>query len=112
MNDYVYQAFRRLYGGGSGKQIFFGVLQKDVEPSSIPSDEERARRRAEAADALTNIDMPERDRRRLAGGAMAVVTAILAAGLLAFDVAPLARLAIGPPAFLAYGYLASAQTGL
>ena len=43
---------------------------------------------------------------------MAVVTAILAAGLLAFDVAPLARLAIGPPAFLAYGYLASAQTGL
>ena len=27
------------------KQIFFGVLQKDVDPSSIPSDEERARRR-------------------------------------------------------------------
>ena len=101
-----------LFPGGQRKQIFFGVLQTEVDESSIPSDEERAQLRAEAAANLMNINMPERDRRRLAGTGMSALTALLAVGLLATHAGPAARLAIAPPLFLSYGYLASAQTGL
>jgi hypothetical protein len=66
-NDPVASMFSNLFTGGSGKQIYFGVLQKDVDQSSVPSADERAQRRKVAADALVNIDMPERERRRLAG---------------------------------------------
>ena len=104
--------FKNLFPGGSNKQIFFGVLQREVDPASVPAPEEQARRREEAAASLTNIDAAERERRMLAGGVGALFTAALAAGLLAADVAPLVRAAIAPPLFLSYGYVASARTGL
>jgi len=110
--DPVSQLFSTLFAGGSGKQIFFGVLQREVDAASVPSDAERAHLRTAAAADLTNIDAAERERRQLAGGVMSVLTAALAAALLASDVAPPARAAIAPPLFLAYGYLASARTGL
>ena len=78
----------------------------------LPSAEERERRREVAAAELTNIDMDERGRRRLAGGAMSAVTAALATYLLASHAPTLTRAAIAPPLFLAYGFLASARTGL
>ena len=112
MDDPLARAFSMLFTGGSGKRIYFGVLQQDVQPSEVPAADERAARRAVAAEQLVNIDMPERERRRLAGAAAAAGTAALAIGLLAFDAPALSRVAIGPPLFLAYGYLASAQTGL
>ena len=104
--------FQRLFPGGSGKKIFFGVLQVDVDPADAPTEEERERRQAAAAEALTNIDLPERERRRLAGGVLSVLTAALAAALLATDAPAATRIAIGPPLFLSYGYLRSAQQGL
>lgn len=110
--DPIAARFRSLFAGSSGKQIFFGVLQRDVDPSSLPSEEEQARRRQEAAASLTNIDMDERERRKVAGSAFAVVTAALAVWMLATDIAPLARAAIGPPLFLSYGYLKSYEEGL
>ena len=104
--------FSRLFPGGSNKKIFFGVLQVDVDETDVPSEEERARRRAAAAESLTNIDMAERERRRLAGTVLAVLTAALGVGLIASEVPALTRVAIAPPLFLSYGFLASAQTGL
>ena len=40
------------------------------------------------------------------------MTVALAAGLLGFHAPALARVAIGPPLFLTYGYFESYQTGL
>ena len=112
MDSPLASLFSKLYPGGSGEQIFFGVLKRSVSPDRVPSEEERARRRATAAASLTNIDDDERERRRLAGGVMTALTLALAIGLLATDAAPLSRAAIAPPLFLSYGYLASARTGL
>lgn len=110
--DVISKVFSRLFAGGSGKEIYFGVLQRNVDPSNIPSEEERAARRAAAAKELVNIGGEERERRRTAGLVMSAATAALALGLLAFHVPPLARAAVAPPLFLSYGYLASAETGL
>lgn len=88
------------------------MLQTPVDLETVPSEEERARRREVAAAQLTNIDTDERERRKLAGGAMSVVTAALAAYLLASHAPTLSRAAIAPPLFLSYGFLASARTGL
>lgn len=111
-DDPVKQVFSTLFPGGKGKQIYLGVLQKDVDPSSIPSDSERTALRAEAAASLTNIDMPERERRRLVGSVLSVLTLGLAIGLIVGHAPTLTRFAIAPPLFFSYGYLASWQTGL
>jgi len=78
----------------------------------MPSAGEAEALRTVAAAELVNIGGAERQRRRVAGAGMAVLSALLAVGLLATDAAPLSRAAIAPPLFLAYGFLASAQTGL
>jgi len=112
LEDPVSSLFSTLFPGGSNRQIFFGVLQREVDPTAVPDAAERARLREQAAVDLTNIDAAERERRRVAGGALAVGTAALAVGLLASEASALARLAIAPPLFLSYGYLRSAQEGL
>jgi hypothetical protein len=112
MSDPVAQLFSSLFQGGSGKRIAWGVLQQDVDPAAVPDADERARRREVAASSLTNIDAAERQRRQLAGTAMSIATGALAVSLLAAHAAPLTRVAIAPPLFLAYGYLASAREGL
>ena len=110
--DSIKLAFSKLFPGGSGKEIYFGVLQRAVDPAEIPSDAERARRREEAASALTNIGAEERERRLKASYAFGALTAIVAAGMLSLHVPPVTRLAIAPPLFLTYGYYASYQSGL
>lgn len=110
--DPIAQLFSKLFAGGSNRQIYFGVLQRDVDPSSIPSEEERATLRSTAAAELTNIDAAERQRRLYSGAAFSVFTALLGWYLLASHAAPLTRAAIAPPLFLSYGYIASWRTGL
>ena len=101
-----------LYRGGTGKKIVWGPFPTDVDPACVPDADERARRRERAAAELTNIDADERQRRLIASGAFGAVTVALAAGLLGFHAPALARVAIGPPLFLTYGYFESYQTGL
>ena len=110
--DPIATVFGALFPGSSNKKIWFGVLQKDVDPSDVPSEAERARRRSEAAKALTNIDQDERDRRLAAGVAMSAATLALAIGLLAGHAPAPTRFAIAPPLFLSYGYVASWRAGL
>ena len=112
MDDPVAKMMGSIFASGSGKKIFFGVLQKDVEPSEVPSDEERAELRRQAAADLTNIDAAERERRQLAGTALGAITLALAIGLLAVHAPAPTRFAIAPPLFLSYGYLSSAREGL
>jgi glutaredoxin 3 len=110
--DPVAALFSTLFGGGSGKRIWFGVLQQQVDPGTVPTDTVRAERRATAAAALTNIDDDERERRRLAGSVLGVLTAAIAVGMVAGDASALTRAAIAPPLFLSYGFLMSAREGL
>ena len=112
-SDPIANAFRtKLFRGGQGKRIFFGVFQQTVTSSEIPPEEDRQERRLAAATQLINIDMPERERRKLAGTVFSTGTAALAVGLLATGAPTLTRFAIAPPLFLAYGFLASAKEGL
>lgn len=77
-----------------------------------PSEAEAAALRAAAAEELVNISDEERERRRVAGIVLSVLTASLAAALLNAHVPPTTRFAIAPPVFLSLGYLASAREGL
>ena len=106
--------FQALYPGGSRTRISYGVFKEAVEPGSVPSDAEQARRREAAADALVNIDEAERARRRSAGLALGGGALVLAAGLPLAGVYGLgARFVLELPAvFLAQGFLASAEAGL
>jgi hypothetical protein len=110
-DDPVGSVFTGLFPG-NGKQIYFGVLQRDVPCDCDLSEDERAARRVQAARDLVNIDQEERDRRQMAGTIGAVLTAVLAASLLVSHAGPLTRLAIDPPFALSYGYLMSAKEGL
>jgi len=110
--DPVATVMSTAFKAGEGRRIAWGLLTEEVEPSSIPSDAERAALREQAAEDLVNIDQNERDRRRIAGTALSVATAALALALLAAQVGALTRAAILPPVFLATGYLASADEGL
>jgi len=113
MTDPVGQLFSNVFfPGGKGKSIVWGIFKKDVDPSSIPSEEERADLRANAARQLINIGQAERDRRMLAGKVLSVGTIFTAAALLRSDVSPLARFSIAPALFLSYSALVSAKEGL
>lgn len=94
-------------------RIKFGVLQEKVDPSAVPSAEEQRRRRAVAAETLTNIDQDERDRRQLVGSVCAVLSVALGVGLPAVGVSLPFRFAFELfPVFLAMGFLLSAKEGL
>ena len=101
-----------LFPGGRNKKIVWGVLKADVDPSEVPDEAERARRREQAARDLVNIDEAERGRRLQASGAFRALTVALGAGLLGFHAPAVARLSIAVPLFLAYGYYASYSEGL
>merc|ERR1712127_394836 len=53
-DDPVAKGFSEVYRGGSGKEIYFGVLQREVEKSTS-TDAEREALRATAAEDLVNI---------------------------------------------------------
>ena len=104
----------KLYSGGNGQRIKFGVFKEDIDPNEDPVDPSlAARRRAKAAEDLTNIDDDERARRRKVGYAGTTVTLALSAFLPLAGV-PLAGRFAGEifPVFLSLGFLLSAQEGL
>ena len=51
--------FSQLFAGGSGKKIYFGVLQKEVNAADIPDEEERAARRCGALRVLNSYWLNE-----------------------------------------------------
>ncbi len=109
-DDVAAAAMSKIYKPGNA--IRWGVFQAPVDPASVPSEEVRSQLRAEASATLTNIDADERQRRWIVGAAFGAVTVALGIGLLSSDSSALARLAIGPPLFISYGFLGSAQKGL
>ena len=111
-DDRARDLFAKLYRGGGGKQIYYGVFQRDAPASATTSEEARARARDEAAKTLTNIDAEERGRRMEVGKAAGAATAALAAAQLALGATRVERLAIAVPLFFALGFVGSAKTGL
>ncbi|KAJ1633842.1 hypothetical protein T492DRAFT_903832 [Pavlovales sp. CCMP2436] len=94
-----------------GKRVTYGLFTVDADPSALPSEEERARLRAEASDELAVIDSAERARRMLAGSVGSAATAVLAFGLLLTHAPLAARAALVLPVFLSLGFVDSAKTG-
>jgi hypothetical protein len=99
-------------GFPQGKQIKFGLFTSDVDPSTMPSEEERARLRERAAADMSVIDDAERARRTRVGYAGAAGTAALAAGLLVAHAPLPVRAALIVPIWLFNGYIDSGRTGL
>lgn len=96
-----------------GKSIAWGVLQKDVDASSIPDAETQAELRAKATSSLTNIDLTERGRRRLVGIVAATGSAAIYTGMLVFKTTFIFRLlGLYLPISIAAGFLKSADEGL
>lgn len=96
-----------------GKSIAWGVLQKDVDASSIPDAETQAELRAQAESSLTNIDSTERGRRRLVGVIAATSSAAIYTGMLVFKTTFIFRLlGLYLPVSIAAGFLKSAEEGL
>jgi len=96
----------------AGKRVVNGVFTEDVDPSSVPDEVERERRRSLAATAKQNIDAAERERRQLIGQAGAICTVLYAGGLLAVGAGPAARATVFFPLALSVGFLESASSGL
>jgi len=111
-DDRARDLFAKVYRGGGGKQIYYGVFQRDAPASATKSSDARARSRDEAAKTLTNIDAEERGRRMEVGKAAGAATAALAAAQLALGATRVERLAIAVPLFFALGFVGSAKTGL
>ena len=92
-------------GFKEGRRIKFGVLSEPVDEAAIDrsagAERARAALRAEAAASLTNID-----------DAAAVVTAGVAAAMIAAHAGPAPRLALFFPAALSFGYIESGRVGL
>jgi len=109
---------RKMYDPRAQKRIVFGVFQRDVDPAELAdtsagTQAKRAALRAEAAQSLTNIDMPERQRRYAAGAVMSAATLGLAYVLWGQDLSPVAKsAALLGPTFLSLGFLASGRSGL
>lgn len=97
-----------------GLSVKWGLLkERAASPDTSEAGRaERARRRAEAAEALVNIDEAERERRSLVGGVLAVAALIIAAALLAAHAPWGARAGLLPLVALAYGFRLSAEEGL
>lgn len=96
-----------------GKSIAWGVLQQDVVPGDVPTEEEQQYLIEQSTKELTNIGSIERDRRRKAGFVGLAFTTLLYAALVITHASSITRMsAIAFPVFLTNGYLKSAQEGL
>lgn len=96
-----------------GKSIQYGVLQSDVNPSTIPSDKERKERVAKATKDLVNIDDLERGRRKTIGLVGSALSSAVYAGMIYFQVGLIPRLAgLYLPVAFSIGFLQSANKGL
>ena len=114
-DDPLAEQFKRLYPGGAGERIKWGVFKEKVEASpDPPSDEalaERAALREAAACSLTNIDAAERAREKV-GKVAAALCGALAVAQLATGAGASQRAVMALPLFFAVGFLGSAETGL
>jgi len=66
-----------VFKAGEGKEIYLGLLTRDVDSTTVPTPADSAARRAAAADDLVNISPTERERRRVVGLILALLTAAL-----------------------------------
>lgn len=111
-DDAVGKVFRDVYVPDRGKEMFFGVFQRDVDRARVPDEATRAELRREASKQLVNIGAAERERRMDVGKGASALSALVVVGQLATGATRLERLAVMIPLFFALGFVGSAKTGL
>ena len=105
--------FSKLYKENStGKSIYYGVFQRDVDETERVDDATAAALRAEATRTLTNIGSKERERRMNVGLVSGALTAAIVATQLLTHAPRIERLAVVVPLFFALGFVGSAKSGL
>ena len=113
VSDSIERVFSKLYKeNSSGKSIYYGVFQRDVDETDRVDDATAAALRAEAARTLTNIGSKERERRMSVGLVSGALTAAIVATQLLTHAPRIERLAIVVPLFFALGFVGSAKSGL
>ena len=106
------RVFRDVYVPDRGKEIFFGVFQRDIDRASVPDDAARAELRRTASLELTNIGAAERARRMDVGKVASALSAGVVVAQLASGATRVERLFVMIPLFFALGFVGSAKTGL
>ena len=109
-DDALAEQFKEMYAT-PGKRIKWGVFKEDVGAVATSPEEQEALRDA-AACALTNIDADERERRALVGKVTGAFCVALAVAQLSTGAPAGARAVMALPLFFAFGFTASAKTGL
>lgn len=114
VDDPLAEQFKKMYPGGSGQRIKWGVFKEKISATELDaSDSEKARALRDAAsENLTNIDDDERGRRYKAGAGAAVFVAALAAFQISTGAPPSQRAIMALPLFFALGFVGSGATGL
>lgn len=112
-SDAIEKVFSKLYKENStGKSIYYGVFQRDVDETERVDDVTAAALRAEATRTLTNIGSKERERRMSVGLVSGALTAAIVATQLLTHAPRIERLAVVVPLFFALGFVGSAKSGL
>lgn len=112
-SDAIEKVFSKLYKENStGKSIYYGVFQRDVDETERVDDATAAALRAEATRTLTNIGSKERERRMSVGLVSGALTAAIVATQLLTHAPRIERLAVVVPLFFALGFVGSAKSGL
>lgn len=112
-SDAIEKVFSKLYKENStGKSIYYGVFQRDVDETERVDDATAAALRAEATRTLTNIGSKERERRMNVGLVSGALTAAIVATQLLTHAPRIERLAVVVPLFFALGFVGSAKSGL
>lgn len=112
-SEAIEKVFSKLYKENStGKSIYYGVFQRDVDETERVDDATAAALRAEATRTLTNIGSKERERRMNVGLVSGALTAAIVATQLLTHAPRIERLAVVVPLFFALGFVGSAKSGL
>lgn len=95
------------------KQVVYGVLQRDVDPKTIPSENERERLRDDAANNLVNIDKYERERRSKLSFVFSIISTIIYSYSIKEHLPFYMKSAyLSFPMFLSVGFYFSSKEGL
>jgi len=111
-DDALATSFKTMYQAGGGKRVYAGVFKRDVDAKDLPSEEDAAARREDAATNLTNIDMDERERRSKIGVFFIAVCMALMTYQIPRGAPWNERAILALPLFFAIGFFGSGSTGL
>ena len=112
VDDPLAAQFKKMYPGGSGQRIKWGVFKEEVSATQLLDASDSKALRDAASENLTNIDDDERGRRYKAGAGAAVFSVALATFQIFTGAPPSQRAIMALPLFFAIGFVGSGASGL